>query len=212
MTFDLLYLIIIALAAWTGFRKGFVVGIFSLVAVIVGLAAAMKLSVVMAGYIGTAVKVSDEWLPVISFLVVFIAVLILIRLGAKAIEKGLQLVMLGWLNRLGGILLFAMLVTEIISLFVKLRNKLFYAYFEEKSIVFFDDGVKRIYSSHIKEIEYRYNIFYLTLKNDQVRMIETERVEGEEAQKDFVQEFVFWAKTYNLPFTEEAREKLGITL
>ena len=116
MTFDLLYLIIMVLAAWTGFRKGLVVGLFSLVAVIIGLAAAMKLSLIVASYIGKAVKVSDEWLPVISFLVVFIAVLILIRLGAKAIEKGLRLVMLGWLNSLGGILLFAVIHTIIFSM------------------------------------------------------------------------------------------------
>ena len=116
MAFDLIYLVILALAAWNGYRRGLVVGLFSLIAVIIGLAAAMKLSVVVAGYIGKAVKVSEEWLPLISFLLVFIVVIILVRLVAKAIEKGLQFAMLGWLNRLGGVLLYVILYTIVLSI------------------------------------------------------------------------------------------------
>ena len=37
---------------------------------------------------------------------VFIGVVVLIRLGANALEKGAQLVTLGWANTLGGILLY----------------------------------------------------------------------------------------------------------
>lgn len=116
VTFDLLYFIVLVLAAWNGYKKGLVLGIFSLVAVVIGLAAAMKLSVVVATYVDRAVKISEEWLPIISFLVVFILVIILIRLGAKAIEKGLQFAMLGWLNKLGGILLFAVIYTIVFSI------------------------------------------------------------------------------------------------
>lgn len=116
MTFDILYFLVLILAIWKGYQKGLVLGIFSLVAVIIGIAAAMKLSVVVAGYIDKAVKVSEEWLPVISFLVVFILVLILVRLGARAIEKGLQFAMLGWLNKLGGIVLYAIIYTIIFSI------------------------------------------------------------------------------------------------
>ena len=87
MLLDLIFALIIILAIFKGYQQGLVVGLFSLVAVIIGLAAAMKLSTVVAGYIGRAVKVSDEWLPVISFAVVFLVVVLLIRLGAKAIEK-----------------------------------------------------------------------------------------------------------------------------
>jgi membrane protein required for colicin V production len=116
MGFDLIYLVILLLAAWNGYRKGLVVGLFSLFAVVIGLAAAMKLSVVVAGYIGRAVKVSEEWLPLVSFLLVFIIVIILVRLGAKAIEKGLQFAMLGWLNRLGGILLYLVIYTIVFSI------------------------------------------------------------------------------------------------
>ncbi len=92
-----------------------IVGLFSLIAVIIGLAAAMKLSTVVAGYIGKAVKVSDQWLPIISFAVVFLIVIVLIRLGARAIERTVEVAMLGWVNKIGGIILFAAIYIVVFS-------------------------------------------------------------------------------------------------
>ncbi len=115
MILDLVFAVIIVLAIIKGFQRGLIVGLFSLVAVIIGLAAAMKLSAVVAQYIGNAVKISDEWLPVISFAVVFIVIVLLIRLGANAIERTVEVVMLGWLNRLGGILLYVVIYTIVFS-------------------------------------------------------------------------------------------------
>lgn len=132
-----------------------------------------------------------------------------IRIGAFIIASAI-LLFSGLKVLLFGILLFALLIGEVISLVVKLRNKMYYIYFEEKAIVFREDNVKRIFSSHIREIEFRYDIFYLTLNNSQVKIIETDKV-GKENQQDFIKEFVFWANTYQLPFTSEAKEKLGIS-
>lgn len=115
MILDLLLAVVIILAVIKGFQRGLIIGVFSLVAVIIGLAAAMKLSIVVAGYVGEAVNVSDEWLPVISFALVFIAVVLLIRLGANAIERTVEIVMLGWVNRLGGILLYAAIYIVVFS-------------------------------------------------------------------------------------------------
>jgi membrane protein required for colicin V production len=115
MFLDLFFALVLLFAVWKGYRRGLIVGLFSLVAVIVGLAAAMKLSAVVAGYIGKTVKVSDEWLPVISFIVVFIIVVLLIRLGANAIEKTIEVAMLGWFNKLGGIVLYAIIYTVVFS-------------------------------------------------------------------------------------------------
>ncbi|MDZ4809634.1 MAG: CvpA family protein [Bacteroidota bacterium] len=115
MLLDIIFAVIIVLATVKGYRSGLLVGLFSLVAVIIGLAAAMKLSTVVAAYIGKAVKVSDEWLPVISFAVVFFLVILLIRLGARAIEKTVEVAMLGWINKIGGVILFAAIYTVVFS-------------------------------------------------------------------------------------------------
>ncbi len=98
-----------------------------------------------------------------------------IRIGAFMIASTI-LLFSGIKVLLFGIVLIALLITEIVSLWVKLKNNMYYIYFEEKAVVFNEDGVKRIFASHVAEIEFRYEIFYLTLKNNQIRMIETERV------------------------------------
>jgi len=115
MLLDLIYAVVIILAVLQGYRRGLVVGLFSLVAVIIGLAAAMKLSIAAGKYIGKVIKISDEWLPIISFAVVFILIVLLIRLGAKAVQKTIEIAMLGWVNKIGGIVFYAALYTIIFS-------------------------------------------------------------------------------------------------
>lgn len=115
MILDLVFGLVIILALFKGYKRGLILGLFSLISVIVGLAAALKLSATVAGYIGKAVKVSDHWLPLISFVIVFIAVVLLIRLGAKIIERSFEIAMLGWLNKLGGMVLFVVMYVLVIS-------------------------------------------------------------------------------------------------
>ena len=115
MFLDIIYAVIIVLAVLQGYRRGLIVGLFSLVAVIIGLAAAMKLSIVAGGYISRVINISEEWLPVISFAVVFLLVVLLIRWGARAIEKTVEMVMLGWVNKIGGIVFYVAIYTIVFS-------------------------------------------------------------------------------------------------
>jgi len=118
MLLDIIFAALIVFAVLKGYQRGLIVGLFSLVAVIIGLAAAMKLSVVMADYLGKAVNISNQWMPVISFAVVFLLVILLIRLGAKVIEKTVQMAMMGWLNRIGGIILFVVMYITVFSVLI----------------------------------------------------------------------------------------------
>ena len=124
MIVDIIVAIILILAIIKGYRQGLIVALFSFIAIIIGLAAALKLSVVVAGYIGKAVNVSDKWLPIVSFAVVFLIVVLLVRLGAKFIQKTIELAMLGWANRVGGILLYACLYIVILSILVFYADQL----------------------------------------------------------------------------------------
>ncbi len=115
MIIDIIFIVVVIWAIINGFKKGLIIGVFSVIAFIAGLAAAIKLSTVVAGYIGKAVRISDQWLPIISFAVIFLVVVLLVRLGAKLIQKSVELAMLGWINRLAGILLFVALYIVILS-------------------------------------------------------------------------------------------------
>ena len=118
MIIDIIIAVALIIAIFKGYQQGLIVALFSVLAFIIGIAAAMKLSTVVAGYIGKAVEVSDQWLPVISFVVVFLIVVLLIHWGAKLIQKTVQLAMLGWVNRLGGVLLFCVLYILIFSVLI----------------------------------------------------------------------------------------------
>lgn len=118
MLLDIIFAVLIVFAVLKGYQRGLIIGLFSLVAVIIGLAAAMKLSVVIADYLGKAVNISDKWMPVVSFAVVFLLVILLIRLGAKLIEKTVEMAMMGWLNKIGGIILFAAIYITVFSVLV----------------------------------------------------------------------------------------------
>ena len=118
MLIDIILIVVVIWAIIVGFRKGLIVGVFSVIAFIAGLAAAIKLSTVVAGYIGKAVKISDQWLPVISFAIVFIIVVLFVRLGAKMIQKSVEMAMLGWINRLAGIILYVAVYILIFSVFL----------------------------------------------------------------------------------------------
>jgi membrane protein required for colicin V production len=115
MILDLILVVILLIAIVKGYQRGLIVGVFSFAAIIVGLAAAIKLSAVAADYIGKSVKASNQWLPIISFAVVFIVVVLLVRLGANLIQRTMELTLLGWVNRLGGIVLYAALYLIVFS-------------------------------------------------------------------------------------------------
>ncbi|MDB5196677.1 MAG: colicin production protein [Flaviaesturariibacter sp.] len=116
MFIDVIVLVLLLVALFKGLRKGLIVAIFSFLAFIIGLAAALKLSTAMAAYLGENISISQRWLPVVAFIAVFVIVLLLVRLGAKAIEAAVRLVMLGWLNRIGGVLFFALLYLFVFSI------------------------------------------------------------------------------------------------
>ncbi|MFL5773921.1 MAG: CvpA family protein [Flavisolibacter sp.] len=116
MLIDIVVLILAFLALYKGFRKGFVLAIFSLLSFIIGLAAALKLSALVAIYLGKNINVAQRWLPFLAFILVFIFVIIIVRLGAKAIQGLLEMAMLGWLNRVLGVLLYLILYFFIFSI------------------------------------------------------------------------------------------------
>jgi membrane protein required for colicin V production len=124
MLIDIIFAIIVIIACIKGFQKGLIIAIFSVLAFIIGLAAALKLSATVANYMEGSLNVSAKWLPVLSFAVVFLGVVLLVRMGAKLVEKTFQMALLGWVNRIGGIVLYAALYIIIFSVFLFYAEKI----------------------------------------------------------------------------------------
>ena len=129
MLIDTIAAILIIMALFKGLRKGLIVALFSslsttvwllslfsFVGFVIGLAAAVKLSAVAASYIERTVEVSGRWLPFLAFMAVFVLVVFLVRLGAKLVEGAAGMMMLGWVNKIGGVILYAIIYLFIFSL------------------------------------------------------------------------------------------------
>lgn len=114
MSLDLLAAILLAIAIFKGYRKGLILAIFSFFAILIGLAAAVKFSVVVAGFLQKN-QLHGKWITFLSFLIVLISVIIIVKLIARVIEKTMTFIFIGWLNKLGGILLYVLLYMMVYS-------------------------------------------------------------------------------------------------
>lgn len=125
MILDILFAIILLLAVFKGWSKGLVVGIFSMLALILGAAAALKLSGTFALYIQKETGHPSPLWPVVAFVLIFFVVALLVRLIARLLEKALKLAMLDWFNRLCGVVLYAIAYTVLFSIGIWLANQLY---------------------------------------------------------------------------------------
>lgn len=104
------------MAIFKGFTKGFIIGLFSFIAYYIGLAAALKLSSAVAVHFAGNDKQPSVWMPVLSFLLVFIIVVIAVNLIARLLRGVFTLSALGWLDRIAGIILFIVIYLFIFSI------------------------------------------------------------------------------------------------
>lgn len=124
MFIDVVFLILMVTALFKGISKGFIVAVFSLLAFIIGLAAALKLSAVVADSLRTKMHLSGYWLPVLSFLIVFVVVIFIVRWGAALIKKAVSVAFLGWADKLAGVLLYAAMYIMILSVILFFATKI----------------------------------------------------------------------------------------
>ncbi len=115
MAVDVCFLLFMLLAIFRGLKQGLIISVFSVLALILGLAIAIKGSAVVAGYGERQMSGSSHWWPVLAFILVFVVVVLLVRGGALLAEKLVDLVLMGWLNKLAGVLLYAAVYTTILS-------------------------------------------------------------------------------------------------
>ena len=101
---DIIILICLVPAIIQGIRKGFVSQVISTISLFVGIWLACRYATEVGSWIGGFVKNSSEQaLNIIGFIVILATVCLILLLISKIIEKFLELVTLGWFNRLLGV-------------------------------------------------------------------------------------------------------------
>jgi len=102
---DIVILVFAALMVILGFRKGFIISLATLIALVLGIYAAVYFSHFASELLKRWFDISSVYLPMISFTVTFLAVLIIILLIGKLIEKLVDVVGIGFLNHIAGAIL-----------------------------------------------------------------------------------------------------------
>lgn len=100
---DIILLMLLALSAIGGFRKGLIVEVASLAALILGIWGAIKFSGITAQLLVDQLDAKWDYLPLISFVVTFVVIVILVHIVGKVVDKLVKTVMLGFVNRLAGL-------------------------------------------------------------------------------------------------------------
>jgi membrane protein required for colicin V production len=124
MIIDIIFLILLLIAVIKGISRGFIVAVFSFFAIIIGVAAAMKLSYIVANWLQHSFNTNGKWLPILSFIIVLLGVILLVRWVANLIQAAIKIAMLGWLNKLGGIILYLFLYLFVYSIFLFYLTKM----------------------------------------------------------------------------------------
>ncbi len=111
-----------------GLSKGFVSQAFSLVALILGVWLSFKFSNAVGKWLVTYIDLPSTVIHVIAFALIMLVVMLITHLAGKAVEGVLKVVMLGWLNKLLGIvfaLLKAVLIIGLVIILFEAINNTF---------------------------------------------------------------------------------------
>jgi membrane protein required for colicin V production len=145
---DIVIIIILVLSAFNGYRKGFVVGIASLAALILGIYVALFFSDVMVALLTDIFSFQSKYLPIFAFILTFIIVVVAVVYIGKTIEKLVDLLLLGFLNKLAGAALGILKGTLILSLVIWIFN-----YFDsDQKIISQQSRSNSIFFEHVESI------------------------------------------------------------
>ena len=105
---DIIIIVPLGYAAWQGFKKGFIIELFTLLALLVGIYAGIHFSDWTAQFIRDSFHVEGKYITVVAFSLTFLAVGAMVYFAGKMLEKMIQVVNLSPVNKILGIV-FALL-------------------------------------------------------------------------------------------------------
>lgn len=104
-TIDIIILIPLLFGAYFGYKKGFSMTIFKILALILGVILGFKLVHVSAQFLAPHIGDANGFLPIISFLAVLILVIVGVNFVGKLVKKVLDMTLLGSFDNIAGAIL-----------------------------------------------------------------------------------------------------------
>ena len=110
---DIILLVCFVPAIFQGIRKGFIAQAVSIISIILGIWASARFVNVVSDWIAQYITASEQVLRLVAFALILVLVFLVLAAIGKMLEGVIKLVMLGWLNKLLGVV-FALLKTGLI--------------------------------------------------------------------------------------------------
>ena len=110
---DIILLICFVPAIIQGLRKGFIAQAVSIISIVAGIWASARFADIVTEWISQYITASEQVLKLVAFALILIVVFLVLAALGKMLEGVFRLVMLGWLNKLLGVV-FALLKTVLI--------------------------------------------------------------------------------------------------
>ncbi len=121
---DIILLILLILAAVSGFKKGLVAEVASLAALILGIWGAIEFSYITSDFLVENFDLKTDYLNIISFVVTFVVIVILVHIVGNVVNKMLETVMLGFVNKLAGLVFGVLKSALILSILLVVFDKI----------------------------------------------------------------------------------------
>jgi membrane protein required for colicin V production len=113
---DAIILLCLIPAVIQGLRKGFISQVISILSIVVGVWAAARFTRIVMGWISQYITASEQIIGIVAFVLILIGVFLILGVVGKVLESILKLTMLGWLNKLLGMVFSTLKVILIIGL------------------------------------------------------------------------------------------------
>lgn len=117
-TVDIVILVFLLIGAYTGYKKGMVMEIISLIAFFVALIAGIKLLDWGISVLAEYIDGYDSLLPIMAFSLIFIGIILSLNLLGKAVKKVLDMTLLGSLDDIVGSLMGIVKWALFVSIFI----------------------------------------------------------------------------------------------
>lgn len=124
MIFDILFLIFLGLGFWQGYKNGVIYSLFSMAGWFLGIIAALKFSYLVVNLLHGVVSWGPKTLAIISFGLVFLFVLILMRAIAWSLEQVLKAASMNLPNQIIGGFLHSLIGLYVLCVFIWFMNRL----------------------------------------------------------------------------------------
>lgn len=133
---DIILGIFLIIGLVQGFRKGFFNQLASLAGLVLGVVGAIYFSHIVSGFLGSFTNWDEQILNLVSFIITFLAIVMLVSFIAKILTKTADMVALGLVNKILGSLIGVLKTAFFLSVLLLFINSI------ENNISFMDEEKK----------------------------------------------------------------------